>query len=301
MTDSSSASPPRQQRPGSYVVITPIRDEEEYVEQTIRSMLQQTIRPLQWILVDDGSRDRTPEILQSYASSKSWLDVVTRRDRGFRATGTGEVDAFYDGYRQLRTDEWDFIVKLDADLVFGADYFERCLRHFAQEPKLGIAGGTIESVGKEGVYRESHPSFHVRGATKIYRRATWEALGGIVAAPGWDTLDEVTANARGWETRTFPEIVLRQLRPTGSALGQWRSWLKDGEGSYLVGYHPLFLLARSVFRLTRRPYVVAAAGLLTGYVWALLRRVPRTATVDTISYLRAQQMAKLLGRDTIWR
>lgn len=301
MTDSPSASPDRDQPLGSYVVITPVRDEEEYVEETIRSMLKQTIPPVNWILVDDGSRDRTPEILQRYVGSTPWLDVVTREDRGFRATGSGEVDAFYEGYSNLRTDEWDFIVKLDADLVFDEDYFERCLRHFAQEPRLGIAGGTIESVGKNGIYRESHPSFHVRGATKIYRRTAWEALTGIVAAPGWDTLDEVRANILDWKTRTFPEIVLRQLRPTGSALGQWRSWLKDGEGCYLVGYHPLFLLARSVFRLSRRPYVVAAAGLLTGYVWALVRRVPRTASVDTMCYLRRQQMARLLGRDTIWR
>lgn len=301
MTDHPSASPGRDQPHSSYVVITPVRDEEEYVEETIRSMLKQTIRPVKWILVDDGSQDRTPEILQRYAGSTPWIEVVAREDRGFRATGSGEVDAFYDGYSQLRNDDWDFIIKLDADLVFEEDYFERCLKHFAQNPRLGIAGGTIESVGKQGIYRESHPSFHVRGATKIYRRTAWDAIGGIVAAPGWDTLDEVNANLLEWETRTFPEIVLRQLRPTGSGLGQWRSWLKDGEGSYRVGYHPLFMLARSVFRLPRRPYLVAAVGLLMGYLGALVRRVPRTASVDTMSYLRRQQMDRLLGRDTIWR
>lgn len=291
----------RDQSLGSYVVISPVRDEEGYVEQTIRSMLGQSIAPAHWVLVDDGSRDRTPEILRRYADSAPWLDVITRDDRGFRATGSGEVDAFYAGYGQVKTGRWDFIVKLDADLTFDEDYFERCLEHFAQEPRLGIAGGTVESVGANGVYRESHPSFHVRGATKIYRRTAWEEIGGIVAAPGWDTLDEVRANFLGWETRTFPDIVLRQLRPTGSGLGQWRSWVKDGTGSYLVGYHPVFLLARSAFRLARRPYGVAGAGLLTGYMWSLVRRLPRTASDDTISYLRQQQVAKLLGRETIWR
>lgn len=284
-----------------YVVITPVRDEEEYVEATLESMLNQTLPPREWLLVDDGSRDRTPEILRRYSSRAPWITVITREDRGFRATGRGEVDAFYDGYRHLQTEDWDFIVKLDADLLFEEDYFEQCLQRFAQNPRLGIAGGTIESMRGKVVYRESHPHFHVRGATKIYRRRTWEEFGGIVPAPGWDTLDEITANMLNWETRTFPDVVLRQLRPTGSAIGQWRNWLKDGEGCYLIGYHPLYLLARSVVRLTRSPYVIASVGLLAGYLRALIRREARIASVETIAYIRSQQVARLLGRDTIWQ
>jgi len=284
-----------------YVVITPVRNEENFVEQTIQSMLSQTVRPAEWVLVDDGSSDRTPQILGQYALSVPWLRVVTRADRGFRLSGRGVVDAFYDGYRQLRSRDWGFIVKLDADLLFESDYFEQCLRRFVQQPRLGIAGGTIESMSKNGIQRESHPAFHVRGATKIYRRRSWEEIGGLVSAPGWDGIDEIKANMMRWQTRTFPDLVLRQLRPTGAAQGQWRDWLKGGEGCYHIGYHPLFLLARSVVRARRSPYLIASIGLLVGYLRASVKRLPRVADAETVAYVREQQLARLLGKNTIWR
>jgi poly-beta-1,6-N-acetyl-D-glucosamine synthase len=284
-----------------YVVITPVRNEEAYVEQTIKSMLNQTRPPVEWVLVDDGSTDRTSQILARYALSTPWLQVVTRPDRGFRASGRGVIDAFYDGYRALRAPNWAFIVKLDGDLVFDQGYFAQCLTRFAREPRLGIAGGTIHSVGKNGINPDRHPVFHVRGATKIYRRSTWEEIGGLVAEPGWDALDEIRANMLGWQTQTFTDLVLTQLRPTGSAQGQWSDWLKGGEGSYQVGYHPLFLLARSIARARRSPYLIATIGLLLGYLRAFVTRHPRAADPVTVSYVRQQQLARLLGKETIWR
>lgn len=301
MTGRSSAPSSGDQDLAPYVVITPVRNEERFVEQTIRSMLNQTFPPMEWILVDDGSTDLTPQILQRYALEVPWLRVVTRNDRGFRASGRGVVDAFYDGYRQLRSQDWAFMVKLDGDLVFDNDYFEQCLHRFARNPRLGIAGGTVESVGRRGLQRESHPVFHVRGATKIYRRRAWEEIGGLAPAPGWDGLDEIKANMRQWETRTFSDLILRQLRTTGSAQGQWSDWLKRGEGCYSIGYHPLFVLARSIFRARRRPYLVASAGLLVGYLHALVKRLPRAADAETVAYVRGQQFARLLGKETIWR
>lgn len=301
MTDRVPTASRGDQGLAPYVVITPVRNEEDYVEQTIESMLNQTIPPAEWILVDDGSDDRTPQILEQYALRVPWLRVVTRPDRGFRESGRGVVEAFYHGYRHLRSRDWDFIVKLDGDLVFENDYFERCLRHFAQEPLLGIAGGTIESVGKNGIRPEGHPVFHVRGATKIYRRRSWEEIGGLVSAPGWDALDEIKANMLRWQTRTFPDLVLTQLRPTGSAQGQWRDWLKGGEGSYLIGYHPIFLFARSILRARRSPYLIASTGLLVGYVRAFVKRLPRAADAETVAYVRKQQLARLLGRESMWR
>ncbi|MGH8871268.1 MAG: glycosyltransferase family 2 protein [Acidimicrobiia bacterium] len=301
MTGRSSEPSNGDQDPAPYVVVTPVRNEEKYVEQTIRSMLNQTMPPAEWILVDDGSTDRTPQILRRYALEVPWLRVVTRADRGFRASGRGVVDAFYEGYRHLRSQDWDYIVKLDGDLVFDNDYFEQCLQRFARNPRLGIAGGTIESVGRNGLERESHPMFHVRGATKIYRRRAWEEIGGVASAPGWDGLDEIKASMRQWETRTFSDLILRQLRTTGSAQGQWSDWLKRGEGCYLIGYHPVFLLARSIVRARRSPHLVASAGLLVGYLRALLKRLPRAADVETVAYVREQQIARLLGRETIWR
>ncbi|MGB7073225.1 MAG: glycosyltransferase family A protein, partial [Candidatus Sulfotelmatobacter sp.] len=157
-----------------YVIVTPIRDEERFIEATIASVQGQTLRPAQWVIVDDGSTDGTAEIIDRYAAQVPWIRVVHRVNRGFRKAGGGVMEAFYDGYNALDCDNWDFIVKLDGDLSLSKDYFERCFEHFERDPKLGIGGGDIyHELG--GVQKlEANPKFHVRGATKIYRRACWE-------------------------------------------------------------------------------------------------------------------------------
>ena len=128
-----------------YVVITPVRDEEEFVSATIDAMSRQTLRPTEWVIVNDGSSDRTGDIIEQYAARFPWLHAVHRSNRGFRKAGGGVVEAFYDGYNALQSDEWDFIVKLDGDLTFSADYFEKCFAYFDAEPQLGIGGGEILS------------------------------------------------------------------------------------------------------------------------------------------------------------
>ncbi|HVT98071.1 MAG TPA: glycosyltransferase, partial [Acidobacteriaceae bacterium] len=123
-----------------YVIISPVRDEEVHLSRTIESVVHQSVRPVEWIIVNDGSTDRTAEIADNYAREHEWIRVVHRDNRGFRKSGGGVVDAFNDGYRNLKTRDWEFIVKLDGDLSFDSEYFESCLRAFAQEEKLGIAG-----------------------------------------------------------------------------------------------------------------------------------------------------------------
>jgi poly-beta-1,6-N-acetyl-D-glucosamine synthase len=173
-----------------YVVITPVRDEAAYLRTTAESMARQTVLPQEWIIVDDGSKDTTGEIINEYADRYCWIRGVTRKDRGFRAAGGGVVDAFNDGYRTLQNSDWDFVVKLDGDLQFQPDYFEACFEEFERDPKLGVGGGIIcyEVAGEK--YFEENPAFHVRGATKIYRRKCWDAIGGFWPAAGWDTMDE---------------------------------------------------------------------------------------------------------------
>ena len=163
-----------------YVIISPVRDEEANLALIIESVLRQTVQPKEWVIVDDGSTDLTASIAHSYAREHDWIKVCHRDNRGFRKSGGGVVDAFNDGYRLLSFNEWDFIVKLDGDLSFGPEYFQSCFHAFQGDWRLGIAGGTIFNVIKGQEYRENCPAFHVRGATKIYRRACWDAIGG-----GW--------------------------------------------------------------------------------------------------------------------
>jgi len=286
--------------PIQYVIISPVRDEEANLARTIESVASQSIRPCEWVIVNDGSSDRTGEIADSYAQKYDWIRVCHRQNRGFRKAGGGVVDAFNDGYRMLKTADWDFIVKLDGDLSFSADYFESCFRAFEQDQKLGIAGGTIYNVINGEAIFEGGPEFHVRGATKIYRRACWDAIGGFWPAPGWDTMDEVKAQMIGWSTRTLPLQVLHH-RPTGKNDGTWGAGFKNGRANYICGYHPLFMLMKCVKRIKEKPYVIQSAALFCGFVSGYLKGIPQVDDRPTINYLRRQQLGRLRGGETIWR
>ena len=284
-----------------YVIISPVRDEEEHIERTVQSVLRQTIRPVEWVTVNDGSRDQTGRILDDYASREPWIRPVHRRDRGYRKSGTGVMEAFYDGYSALQTREWDFLVKLDGDLSFAESYFALCFERFQKNPKLGVAGGTILCQGTNGLQPERSHEFHVRGATKIYRRECWEAIGGLLRQTGWDTLDEVKANMLGWETLSFADITLVQHRDTGAADGTWKTSVKNGRANYICGYHPLFMLLKCAKRFFQKPFVIGAVGLMTGYVSGYLLHIPRADDERTIRYLREQQLRRLTFSESIWK
>jgi glycosyltransferase involved in cell wall biosynthesis len=287
---------------GGYVVITPVRNEGQYLQKTIDSVVAQTLPPRKWIIVNDGSTDNTKQLIDEAAKHHSWIQGVHRSDRGFRKQGGGVIEAFYDGYNLIASEPWDFLVKLDGDLSFDRGYFESCLKQFADDSKLGIGGGTVCCLEGGALVAEARndPRFHVRGATKIYRRQCWEQIGGLLKAPGWDTVDELKANMLGWETRTFTEILLLQHKDTGSADGAWRNWVKNGLANYVSTYHPLFMLAKCLKRVFARPYLLSAAGLAFGFVGGYVRRVPRIEDSALTRYIRAQQIRKLTLRPSIW-
>lgn len=187
-----------------YIIITPARDEEDYLERTILSVVQQSILPIQWILINDGSRDRTGQIMDRYAQLYPWITISHRNDRGFRNSAGGEIDAFYDGYSRIKCNDWDFVIKLDGDLSFSSDYFAKCFAEFAKDPRLGIGGGGIYHELNGSITLEKSPIFHVRGATKIYRRECWNDIGGLMRVPGWDTGDELKSQHARLEDTQLP-------------------------------------------------------------------------------------------------
>ena len=286
-----------------YVVITPVRDEVNYVGLTFQSMISQTIKPAEWIIVDDGSKDGTGELLDRLAEPHNWVGVIHRPDRGFRNRFGGEIEAFNEAYSRIKNSGWEFLVKLDGDVSFDPDYFERCLQELLNDSQLGIGGGTVCVLrnGRPEVESKGDPAFHVRGATKIYRRACWEKIGPLPTAPGWDTIDEVTANLSGWKTRSFPQIILIQHKPTGSSEGSFQNWFKSGLANYHTGYHPIFMVGKCLKRAARRPLVLAGLGLFCGFVSGYLRGVPRAASKEVVAYLRRQQLNWIFGRPSIYR
>lgn len=284
-----------------YVVISPIRNEAKHLPGTIASVARQTILPSQWIIVDDGSTDESPRILAEAAREYFWITIVKRQDRGSRKPGTGVIEAFYEGYREIRSD-WDFIIKLDGDVTFAPGYFERCFQNFKESPKLGIGGGTVGNIqnGKFACESEIDPAFHVRGATKIYRRECWEQIGELIKAPGWDTLDELKANMLGWTTLTFPDVQIIHHKPAGSADGSWTNWVKNGLANYIVGYHPLFMLFKVARRAIEPPYLIGALGLFSGFLKGYVKRVPQIPDRALIAYLRKQQLRRMTFQPSLW-
>jgi glycosyltransferase involved in cell wall biosynthesis len=284
-----------------YVVITPVRDEEAYLRLTIESMIGQTIRPAEYVVVNDGSKDKTGQIIDEYACKYSWIRAVHRKDRGFRKVGGGIIEAFNSGLEMVACKDWDFLSKMDGDLSFDPDYFEKCFEYFRKNPRLGVGGGYLYHTANGKRELEVNPLFHVRGGVKIYRRACWEAIGGLWVGPGSDTLDDVKANMLGWTSRSFPELLIHHHRVTGSAYGLWGAAVKDGRADYVSGYHPLFVLGKSLARLPRKPYILGSLGLLWGHIKCRLNGMRRVNDPQLVKYLRQQQMARLLGRETIWK
>ncbi len=284
-----------------YVVISPVRDEKGHIEKTIVSMLAQTIRPSEWVIVDDGSTDGTGAIVDRYASQHSWIRPLHRTNRGFRRSGGGVVEAFYDGYGMVVSSEWDFVVKLDGDLSFAPDYFERCFSYFSSEPTLGIGGGEVYHEIDGSLVLEENPRFHVRGATKVYRKACWDAIGALVQAPGWDTLDEVKANMLGWTTHSFADLKLIHHKYTGSRDGTWGGWVKNGRANYVAGYHPLFMTAKCLRRAFQQPYIVSGVALCYGFITGYLGGAQQVADPALIRYLRSQQLNRLFCKASIWQ
>jgi glycosyltransferase involved in cell wall biosynthesis len=256
--------------------------------------VNQTVPPRECILVDDGSTDGTPEIIRSFAARFPWIHSVQRTDRGVRQRGAGVVQAFYDGMAQATDPSWDFVVKLDADLAFPPFYFEELLRRFAQEPRLGIASGSMYIFRGGRWILDKAPKDRTWGPSKIYRRACFEAIGGLVPHLGWDAIDDFKAQMHGWQTRTFEDLVVLHYRPVGKRSGAFNSGVEHGRGNYFLGTHPLFIIVRGLYRMgIDRPIVVAGMGILYGYFRNWFRRTPRIEDPELIQYIQRVQLSRL--------
>lgn len=292
-----TACPSADAAPGRrYVVIMPTRDEEKHLQNTVDSLMRQSIRPVEVVIVNDGSRDRTGAIADAIAERCGWIHVVHRPDRGERKVGGGVVEAFYAGYHELRTADWDYLVKLDADLTLPTGYFEGIMEKMEADPRLGSASGKVFNPVGDTFHEERIIDEMVSGAAKFYRRRCWEDIGGLVPEVMWDGIDFHRARMKGWKTRSFRDEHLRIIhhRLMGSSHKSIvHGRLRWGRGQWFLGTHPLYIFASGVFRLVERPYVLGGVLIVAGYFQGMLQRAPRYNDLEFRRHLHRWQLKRI--------
>jgi poly-beta-1,6-N-acetyl-D-glucosamine synthase len=280
----------------NYVVITPAKNEQDFIEETIKSVVAQSLQPCEWVIVSDGSTDRTDEIVQDYASRHSFLRLVRLENSSIR-NFSAKVAAYGAGLQALRSNDYDFIGNLDADVSFRTDYFERLLERFRGRDRLGIGGGLIlERIGREfrpqPIYRHS-----VSGAVQLFRSRCFRDIGGYtpVRCGGIDTVAEVMARMHGWEVETFPDLhVLHHRRVQTGAGNVFTTRFRQGVNHSRMGYHWFFQLLSSASRLGDPPRFIGAALVMAGYSWGSLRyREIKVLPLPVIEFLRTEQLNRI--------
>jgi poly-beta-1,6-N-acetyl-D-glucosamine synthase len=290
---SSAATVPALRAPLTYVLITPARNEAQYIERTLASVVAQTVTPLKWVVVSDGSTDGTDDIVRRYAAEHRWIELVRMPERHERHFA-GKVHAFNAGYARVRDLAYDVIGSLDADISFGDDYFAFLLDKLATDRELGVVGTPFK--GRSTYDYRFVSRQHVSGACQLFRRSCFEDIGGYVPVRtgGIDHIAVLTARMKGWRTRTFTERACLHHRELGSAqhspLG---TKFRDGVLDYLLGGHPLWELFRTVYQATRRPWLIGGLTLLAGYTSAMVRRLERPVSPELVAFRRKEQMQRL--------
>jgi glycosyltransferase involved in cell wall biosynthesis len=262
-----------------YVIISPVKDEERHIELTLRSVTRQTLKPVLWVIVDDGSTDGTAQIVRQYAVDYPFIKLLVHPNAGVRNTGSAEVTAFYRGYDAIGDVDADFIVKLDGDLSFEPDYFKKLLDRLVSDSSLGIASGVYLEMDKTGSWKPvGMPSYHAFGACKVVRRRCFDQIGGFASRPGWDTADEIRAWNLGWKSVHFKDLEVRHHKPEGSGMGFLRTSRMHGEIHYVTGGDPFFLIFKVLHRARLRPFLFGALALFFGYAEAVAKQKPLLVT-----------------------
>jgi glycosyltransferase involved in cell wall biosynthesis len=278
-----------------YALVTPARNEATYIEKTIQSVVAQSVRPVRWVIVSDGSTDATDEIVTRYTLQHPWIDLIRmpeRRERNF----AGKIHAFNAGHATLSGAGYDLIGCLDGDISFDQDYFAFLLQKLSEDPQLGLVGTPYQDPFNR-LYDYRFVSIeHVTGPCQLFRRECFEQIGGYVPAKGGavDRIADIAVRMNGWKTRTYTEKVYLHHRPSGTAQqGVLKSKFRDGAKDYSVGSSPVWELFRTAYQMTKKPLILGGVMLLSGYIWALIKRVDRPVSRDLVEFCRREQMQRL--------
>ena len=277
-----------------YVLITPARNEEDNIERAIKAVTSQTVLPLRWVIVSDGSTDRTDDLVRRHLPGNHWIEFLRmpeHADRHFAA----KVNCFNAGYEKVKDLEYAVIGNLDADISFGERYFEFLTNKFAEDPMLGVAGTPFVEDGRHYDFRFASTE-HVSGACQLFRRKCFEEIGGYIPIKGGgiDWVAVTTARMKGWKTRTFTEMTCLHHRKIGTGnSGALMAWFKQGRKDYVLGGHPLWEIFRSAYHASQQPYLIGGILLLLGYTSAAIRRLDRPISEELMRFYRVEQLRRL--------
>lgn len=279
----------------NYVLVTAARNEDATMEKTIQSVISQTLPPKVWVIVSDGSTDRTDEIIKQYENNYNFIRFV-RREADTNRNFASKVYAIRVGVEQLNGTEYDFIGNLDADVTLNPEYYEELFEIFGENPKLGIAGGSIFDKHRNGFHRNFASVNSVAGGIQMFRRQCYEDIGGYLPLPkgGEDAVAEVMARMHGWQVRSFRDIKVLHHKSTGTkAQSVYRARFLSGRSEYTRGYHPLFQMAKCLYRICERPYLIGGLLRLCGYYWSWCQGDERIVSTEFVKYLRCEQMQRI--------
>lgn len=278
----------------TYVLITPARNEEDFIEETIKSVISQTCLPIKWVIVSDGSTDGTDDIVKKYAAEHTWIELVRMPEHQERHFA-GKVHAFNAGYAMVKDLDYDIIGNLDADITFEEDYFSFLISRFVENPQLGVGGTPFREGSHQYNYHFASVE-HVSGACQLFRQECFEDIGGYVPLKvgGIDLVAVLTARMKGWQTRTFTEKICLHHRKTQSGgHTTMRATFKSGYHDYLMGGHPFWQILRSFYHMGKIPFFIGGCMLLSGYLWAMIKRAERPVSREFVEFRRKEQIYRL--------
>ena len=279
-----------------YVLITAARNEEAYINDTIESVLAQTILPKKWVIVSDGSTDRTDEIVLRYSAQHDFIQLIRRESKNEGVDFSSKVYAIYEGYQQLKNVEYYFIGILDGDVSFSPSYYENILIRFRENDNLGIAGGLIFDKHNDRCIRRSpSDNKYVSGCIQLFRRKCYEDIGGILPMKegGEDTVAVITARMRGWDVQAFDEFSILHHKHSNAIRGILRETFRNGKLFYNLGSHPVIELIKSMQRIFEEPYFLVALTRICGHTLPYFKRQKRPVSDEFVKYMRKDQMARL--------
>lgn len=278
----------------TYVLITPARNEAQFIESTLKSMVLQKYVPLKWVIVSDGSTDGTDDIVRQYATDNPWIELLRMPERAERHFA-GKVSAFIAGYAKVKDLNPNVIGNLDADVSIEPDHFQYLLSKFAENPDLGVGGSPFREGSQQYDYRFSNIE-NVWGGCQLFRRECYEAIGGYtpVKGGGIDHIAVVSARMKGWKTRTFTDKVCIHHRKMNTAQqGALQAKFKLGAKDYSFGNHPVWELFRTLYQTIKPPIVVGGLALGAGYFWSMVRRAEISVSSDLVAFTRREQLQRL--------